>query len=78
VAGFVAILAAVADHVAEIMTSGTHNQTKSLVEALVATVTITGPDRLRPVFRIPQPRNNDGAARPTSGNDPERSGSHND
>ncbi len=74
-----ATLVAVADHIAEIITSGTHNQTKALVEALVAKVTITGPDRLIPVFRIPQPRNNDGAApRPTSGNDPERSGSHND
>ncbi|WP_245959610.1 recombinase family protein [Prauserella flavalba] len=57
-----ATLAAVADHITEIITNGTHNQTKALVEALVAKVTITGPDRLIPVFRIPQPRNNDGAA----------------
>ncbi|GAA5115350.1 recombinase family protein [Haloechinothrix salitolerans] len=57
-----ATLAAVADQIAEIITSGTHNQIKALVEALVAKVTITGPDRLIPVFRIPQPRNNDGAA----------------
>lgn len=57
-----ATLVAVADHIAEIITSGSHNQTKALVEALVASVTITGPDRLVPVFRIPQPRNNDGAA----------------
>lgn len=53
-----ATLVAVADHIAEIITSGTHNQIKALVEALVAKVTITGPDRLIPVFRIPQPRNN--------------------
>ena len=57
-----ATLAAVADHIAEIITSGSHNQVKALVEALVAKVTITGPDRLIPVFRIPQPRNNDEAA----------------
>jgi transcriptional regulator with XRE-family HTH domain len=57
-----ATLAAVADHITEIITSGTHNQTKALVEALVAKVTITAPDRLIPVFRIPQPRNNDGTA----------------
>ena len=53
---------AVADQIAEIITSGTHNQIKALVEALVAKATITGPDRLIPVIRIPQPRNNDGAA----------------
>jgi site-specific DNA recombinase len=52
----------VADHIAEIITSGTHNQIKALVEALVAKVTITASDRLTPVFRIPQPRDNDGAA----------------
>ncbi|TKG66322.1 recombinase family protein [Prauserella endophytica] len=57
-----ATLVAVADHIAEIITSGSHNQIKGLVEALVAKVTITGPDRLIPVFRIPQPRNNDGTA----------------
>lgn len=58
-----ATLSAVADHIAEIITSGTHNQTKALVEALVASVTVAGPDRLVPVFRIPQPRiDNDGVA----------------
>jgi site-specific DNA recombinase len=57
-----ATLVAVAEHITEIITSGTHNQTKALVEALVAKVTITAPDRLIPVFRIPQPRDNDGAA----------------
>ncbi len=56
-----ATLAAVADHIAEIITSGTHNQIKALVEALVAKVAITGPDRLIPVFRIPQAHNNDEA-----------------
>lgn len=56
-----ATLAQVADRITEIITSGTHNQTKALVEALVAKVTIT-PDRLIPVFRIPQPHNPSGAA----------------
>jgi site-specific DNA recombinase len=28
------------------------------VEALIARVAITGPDRLRPVFRLPRPHNN--------------------
>ena len=57
-----ATLTEVADHITEIITSGAHNQTKALVEALVAKVTITGPDRLVPVFRIPQPRQDNGAA----------------
>lgn len=54
-----ATLVAVADHITEIITNGTHNQTNTLVEALIANVTITGPDRLIPVLRIPQPHNND-------------------
>ncbi|MGH3550517.1 MAG: hypothetical protein ACRDQU_20835 [Pseudonocardiaceae bacterium] len=57
-----ATLTKVADHITEIITSGTHNQAKALVEAFVAQVTITGPDRLIPVFRIPQPNNTNGAA----------------
>ncbi|MFC4858757.1 recombinase zinc beta ribbon domain-containing protein [Actinophytocola glycyrrhizae] len=74
-----ATVAAVAAQIAEIITSGTHNQTKALVEALVAKVTITGPDRLIPIFRIPQPpQQRRGRTHPTSGNGPERSGSHND
>lgn len=59
-----ATLTAVADQIAEIITNGSHNQIKALVEALVAKATITGPDRLIPVFRIPQPRNNDVATPP--------------
>ncbi|MFD2417740.1 recombinase family protein [Amycolatopsis pigmentata] len=57
-----AALTAVADHIGEIIATGTHNQIKALVEALVAKVTITGPDRLIPVFRIPQPRADDEGA----------------
>ncbi|MGH3564890.1 MAG: recombinase family protein [Pseudonocardia sp.] len=52
----------VAEHLAEIITSGTPNQRKALVEALVARVMITRPDRLVPVFRVPQPGHNEGAA----------------
>jgi site-specific DNA recombinase len=44
-----------------VVTSCTHNQTKALADALVAEVTITGPDRLIPVFRIPQADKNNGA-----------------
>lgn len=43
-------LAAVADHFTEMITSGTRNQAKALVEALVVKVTITDPDRLIPVL----------------------------
>lgn len=50
-----ATLHQVADHIEEIVTSGSHSQRKALVEALVAQVKITGPDRIVPVFRIPQP-----------------------
>jgi hypothetical protein len=50
-----ATLTQIANHITEIITSGTHNQTKALVEALVAKVTTTAPDRLIPIFRIPQP-----------------------
>ncbi|GAA4884649.1 recombinase family protein [Saccharopolyspora cebuensis] len=55
-------LTEVADHINEIITDGTANQRKALIEALVPQVKITGPDRLVPVFRIPQPRNNEEAA----------------
>ena len=73
-----ATLAAAADHIAEIITSGTHNEIKTLVEALIAKVTVTGPDRLVPVFRIPNPATTTGPPPPYSGNGPERSGLHND
>ena len=52
----------VANHIETIMNTGSHNKRKALVETLVAHVTITGPDRLVPVFRIPQPHNDNGAA----------------
>lgn len=52
----------VAGHITDIIATGNHNQRKALVEALIARVTVTGPDRLIPVFRLPQPRNDNGAA----------------
>jgi site-specific DNA recombinase len=65
-----ATLTQIANHITEIITSGTHNQTKALVEALIAKVTITAPDRLIPIFRIltqpPQPTNSPGKTAPTA------------
>jgi site-specific DNA recombinase len=52
----------VADHIGGVIAEGSHNQTKALIEALIAKVTITGPNTLKPVFRIPQPRNTNEAA----------------
>jgi site-specific DNA recombinase len=49
-----ATLIEVADHIDEVIASGTHSQRKALIEALVAQVKITGPGRVVPVFRIPQ------------------------
>ena len=57
-----ALLDQVADHLAEIISTGTPNQRKTLVGALVDRVIITGPDRLVPVFRIPQTAHVNGAA----------------
>jgi site-specific DNA recombinase len=50
-----ATLQQVADHIDEIIASGSYNQRKALIEALVAKVKLTGPGRIVPVFRIPQP-----------------------
>jgi hypothetical protein len=44
----------VADCIDEITASGSQNQRKALIEALIAQVKITGPGRVIPVFRIPQ------------------------
>jgi hypothetical protein len=49
-----ATLRQVADHIGEIIGSGSHTQQKALIEALVAKVKITDPGRIVPVFRIPQ------------------------
>jgi site-specific DNA recombinase len=53
----------VADHIDQVIGSGTHSQRKALVEALVAQVKITGPGRIVPVFRIPQPDREPGPVR---------------
>jgi len=50
-----ATLRQVADHIAGIVASGGHSQRKALIEVLIARIKITGPDRIVPVFRIPQP-----------------------
>ena len=57
-----ATLDQIADHLDQVIATGTPNQRKALVEALVARVTITGPDRLIPVFRIPNVGHETGAA----------------
>ncbi len=49
-----ATLRQVADHIDQVIGAGTHTQRKALIEALVARVKITGPNRVVPVFRIPQ------------------------
>ena len=51
-----ATLADVAHHITDIITSGTDNQRKGLIEALIDRVAITAPGSLRPVLRIPNPR----------------------
>ena len=58
-------LTEITNHINKIINTGSANQRKALIEALVAQVTITGPDRLIPVFRIPQPPpNKDATALP--------------
>jgi site-specific DNA recombinase len=50
-----ATLREVADRIDQVIGSGSHNQRKALIEALVAQVKTTGPGRIVPVFRIPLP-----------------------
>jgi site-specific DNA recombinase len=50
-----AILWQVADHIGDIVASGSHSQRKALIEVLIAQIKITGPGRIVAVFRIPQP-----------------------
>jgi DNA-binding CsgD family transcriptional regulator len=56
-----ATLTQVANHITTIINTGSTNQRKALIENLVDHVTITGPNRLTPVFRIPQPHTQDTA-----------------
>ncbi|MGH3763271.1 recombinase zinc beta ribbon domain-containing protein [Actinophytocola sp.] len=51
-----AALDQVAQHISEIVRSGRVTEQKTLVETLVARVTISGNDRFVPTFRIPQQR----------------------
>ncbi len=60
-----ATLTEITNHITKIIKTGSVNQRKALIEALVAHVTITAPDRLTPVFRIPQPPTPNGAATAT-------------
>ncbi|ONH54614.1 recombinase family protein [Frankia sp. CcI49] len=48
-------LDAIAVNITIVIKTGTNQQRKALIEALIAEVKISGPDRLIPVFRIPQP-----------------------
>jgi site-specific DNA recombinase len=50
-----ATLRQVADHIADIVASGSHSQRKALIDVLIAQIKITAPGRIVPVFRIPQP-----------------------
>ena len=58
-----ATLSQVADNIDRIIAAGSHSQRKALIEALVAQVKITGPGRIVPVFRIPQPDREPGPVR---------------
>jgi site-specific DNA recombinase len=54
-----ATLRQVSDHIAGILASASHSQRKALIEVLIAEVKITGPGRIVPVFRMPQPSHAD-------------------
>ncbi len=56
-----ATLRQVAGHIDQVISSGSDKQRKALVEALIARIKITGPGRIVPVFRIPQPSSADPA-----------------
>jgi site-specific DNA recombinase len=60
-----ATLRQIAEHIDDIIRSGTENQRKALIETVVARIKITGPDRIVPVFRIP------GRAHPNQDNRPQ-------
>ena len=50
-----ATLAKIADHITEIIDSGTDQTRKALIETLIAEIKITSASTIVPVFRIPQP-----------------------
>ncbi len=59
-----ATLLRIAEHLDDVIRSGTQNQRKALIETLVARIKITGPDRIVPVFRIPDPAHPNQDSRP--------------
>ncbi|WP_209634722.1 recombinase family protein [Kibdelosporangium banguiense] len=48
-------------HINSIFRAGNNNQRKAVIETLVAGIKILAPDRIVPVFRIPQPDHEEGA-----------------
>ncbi|WP_067679020.1 hypothetical protein [Nocardia miyunensis] len=50
-----ATLTDIADHITTLITTGSDQTRKALIETVVAEIKITGPDTIVPVFRIPQP-----------------------
>ncbi len=48
--------------IGDVIRTGNNNQVKALIEALVAGVTIAGPNRLIPTFRVPKPPSDDETA----------------
>ncbi|WP_312877465.1 recombinase family protein [Lentzea indica] len=50
-----AVLDEITEQIAEVFDAGNNNQRKALMEALVVEVKVLSPDRLVPVFRVPQP-----------------------
>jgi site-specific DNA recombinase len=59
-----ATLLQIAEHIDDIIRSGTQNQRKALIETLIARIKITAPDRIVPVFRIPNPAHLNQDSRP--------------
>ena len=45
----------VQQHITEILRAGNQNQRKAIVENFVVKIKITGPGRIVPVFRVPNP-----------------------
>ncbi|MFQ6396631.1 recombinase family protein [Nocardia sp. KC 131] len=53
-----ATLTDMADHITELIATGTDHARKTLIETVIEEIKITGPDTIVPVFRIPQPPTN--------------------
>ncbi|MFI9531657.1 hypothetical protein ACIG56_00295 [Nocardia fusca] len=47
-------LTSIADHISELITTGTDHTHKAVIETLIAEVKITAPDTVVPVFRFPK------------------------